>query len=677
MKRTLSLATAAFLAATLSAQAAEPLAKDFVNPESVCYGPDGSLYVSEIGKPGVDGDGQIAKLSGDDRSVLATGLNDPKGIVFFKDALYVTDKTRVMKVDLNGQTSVYLDADKFPSPPQFLNDIAIEAAQGVFLVSDSGLNGKGQAVYRIDAKSGKVDTLADTTTIPGLVRPNGVAFDGESHCLVADFDAGFLYRVKFADRSAEKIAEGLDGGDGLVWDMFGRLFISSWKTGKVFAIPRAGEQPILIAEGFQSAADCCLSKEGDSLIVPDMKAGTLNVVSTKIPGWEVDQSPIAVEAKPAFPNLKWAGWENEDESGKPTTHRPIVLTHAGDGSNRVFVATQYGVIHVFDNDDDAKETKIFLDISDRVKYDDKKNEEGFLGLAFHPKFEENGEFFVFYTDRKADLQNVVSRFRLKGDVGDPASEEEILRYEKPFWNHDGGCIAFGPDGYLYISHGDGGSGGDPHKNGQNLGTWLGKVLRIDVDKKADGKNYAIPADNPFVGKDGALPEIYAYGLRNVWRMAFDPATGVLWGGEVGQNRFEEIILIEKGGNYGWSVREAFHPFGADGVGVRPELIEPIWEYDHEIGKSITGGAVYRGKKVPALVGAYVYSDYVSQKFWALVYDAEKGRVVANRPIATPGIAALSFGEDEEGEIYVLRTSVNGQGIFRLEATGEANEAAGK
>ena len=521
-------------------------------------------------------------------------------------------------------------------------------------------------VYRIDIRLNKIETVANTETIPTLHTPNGVAFDGE-HCLIADFGNGTLTRVNIADRSAEKIAEGMDGADGLVWDYFGRLFITSWKTGKVYGIPRPGEASVLIGEGLKSAADCCLSQDGRQLLIPDMKAGTLTSISTTIPGWEVDESPLPVEPRVAFPNLKWTGWDDGVESGKVNPLRPIVLTHANDGSNRIFVATQQGVIHSLTNSDAVASTKVFLDISDRVRYNDKQNEEGFLGLTFHPKFKQNGEFFVFYTDVKSPMANVVSRFRVKaGDrtVADPKSEEVLMHFEKPFWNHDGGSIAFGPDGYLYISHGDGGSGGDPQENGQNLKTLLGKVLRIDVDRKSAGKTYAVPADNPFVSKADARAEIWAYGLRNVWRMAFDRQTGQLWGADVGQNLFEEIILINAGSNYGWNLRESFHPHGRKGVGVRKDLVEPIWEYHHEVGRSITGGTVYRGKQIPELQGAYLYSDFVSTKMWALRYDPRKGRVIANHPIAS-NLAAFSFGEDEQGEVYVLSASPNGQGIHRL------------
>jgi glucose/arabinose dehydrogenase len=217
---------------------------------------------------------------------------------------------------------------------------------------------------------------------------------------------------------------------------------------------------------------------------------------------------------------------------------------------------------------------------------------------------------------------------------------------------------------LYITHGDGGRADDPFGNGQKLSTLLGKVLRIDVDHKDAGKNYAIPKDNPFVGRSAA-PEIWAYGLRNVWRMAFDRKTGQLWAADVGQNLYEEINIFKAGANYGWSLREALHPFSDKGVGVRPDLVEPIWEYHHDIGKSITGGMVYRGTKIPELAGAYLYADFVSMKVWALWYDAEKGRVIANREIPDFKHAVASFGEDDKGEAYVLIHQPKTPVIYRI------------
>jgi len=642
---------------------------DLKHPESVCYGLNGLLYVSEIGEFDKDGDGQVSVIENGKAKVFATGLNDPKGIVFYNNSLYVTDKDRIVKIDEQGKTSVYADAQAFPNPPLFFNDIAVDVLNGIFLVSDSGdREGTGGAVYRIDNRTKKIDTVVDAKSLKGLHTPNGLTFDGASHFLVADFAKGLLHRVKLADRSFVTVAEGLDGADGLVWDYHGRLFVTSWKTGKTFGIPQLGLKPILLHEGLKSAADSCLHISGEGLVVPDMMSGTLAVQSTTIPGWEVDESPLAVEAVPAFPDLQFTGWSDGSETGKVMPLRPILLTHANDGSKRLYVPTQQGVIHSFENSPTVKQTKIFLDISSKVRYKDDQNEEGFLGLAFHPKFKQNHQFFVFYTDVKAKMTNVLSRFSAKADnplEADPASEVELIRFERPFWNHDGGTIAFGPDGYLYVALGDGGNANDPHKNGQNLKTMLGKVLRIDVDHKSEGKNYSIPADNPFVKQPDALPEIWAYGLRNIWRMAFDRKTGELWAGEVGQNLFEEIDIIKSGGNYGWNLRESYHPFGAEGVGARPDLIEPIWEYHHDIGKSITGGVVYRGQKIPELDGLYLYADYISTRLWALKYDAKLGRVTANHTIVGPKFGVMSFGEDEAGEVYIMGTETPGRAIQRL------------
>lgn len=372
---------------------------------------------------------------------------------------------------------------------------------------------------------------------------------------------------------------------------------------------------------------------------------------------EVDESPLPIRVERAFPEL--------------TIRRPIVLTHAGDGTNRVFVAEQQGVIRVFENDQEVEETKVYFDVESKVSYKDNENEEGLLGLAFHPQYKKNGHFYLYYSTTDAPHTSVLSRFTVsKDDPGkaDPKSEVELMRIPQPYWNHNGGTIAFGPDGYLYIALGDGGAGRDPHGNGQNLETLLGAILRIDVDHKQGGKNYAVPADNPFVAKPaGARPEIWAYGVRNIWRLSFDRETGVCWAADVGQDLWEEINIIKKGGNYGWNLREAKHKFGDKGVGPRKDLIDPIWEYHHDIGKSITGGYVYRGKLLPELVGSYLYADYVTGRVWALRYDEAKQKVTANRPIESDRLPIMSFGEDEQGEVYC--TSHFGI-IFRFAKTDE-------
>lgn len=371
--------------------------------------------------------------------------------------------------------------------------------------------------------------------------------------------------------------------------------------------------------------------------------------ATGISADSVDTSAIKVSSRRVFPEVE--------------IRRPIVVTHANDGSDRIFIASQYGVIHIVDNDEEAEDSRVFLDIEDQVVYNDKQNEEGFLGLAFHPDYRRNGHFFVYYTTRSAPHVSVISRFtvsRNDPDRADPKSEQEILRIPQPFWNHNGGTICFGPDGYLYIGLGDGGKGGDPFGNGQNLGTWLGSILRIDVDHQDPGKAYAVPKDNPFLEKEGAQPEIFAYGLRNVWRMSFDRKTGHFWVADVGQKLWEEINIVTSGGNYGWNLREAMHKY-EDGADARPDLIDPIWEYPHEasqggvvggqVGKSITGGHVYRGQAIPHLQGYYVYADYVSGGIWALKYDWESKQVSENRSIQSFKLPVMSFGEDQTGELY--------------------------
>jgi glucose/arabinose dehydrogenase len=355
---------------------------------------------------------------------------------------------------------------------------------------------------------------------------------------------------------------------------------------------------------------------------------------------QVKDTAIPFKAERAFPQLR--------------LRRPLVVTHPNDGSNRLFLVSQYGVIHVIPNDQSIDNAPVFLDIESQVVYKDKENEEGLLGLAFHPQYAKNGQFFVFYTTTESPHTSVISRFQVTDDPNkaDPKSEQEILRLPpKPFWNHNGGGMCFGPDGYLYISVGDGGSANDPMGNGQNLGTLFGKILRIDIDKQDAGKNYAIPKDNPFANHERAKSEIFAYGLRNVWGMSFDPATKVFWAADVGQDLWEEIDLIVKGGNYGWNLREAKHKF-KNGSEARSDLIDPIWEYHHEVGKSITGGVVYRGKKFPELDGCFLYADYVTGKLWALKYDYEQKKVLANYLLQDANRAPIiCFGCDQQGEVY--------------------------
>jgi glucose/arabinose dehydrogenase len=320
---------------------------------------------------------------------------------------------------------------------------------------------------------------------------------------------------------------------------------------------------------------------------------------------------------------------------------PLFLASPPDGSNRLFVVEQGGRIWAFPNDPKTSKRRLVADLSDQIR--EHHNEEGLLGFAFHPQFKRNGQVFTYYSASKP-RRSVVSRWIMnpKREKFVESSEEILLEVKQPWGNHNGGMLAFGPDGYLYISLGDGGSGGDPKNAGQRLDTVLGSILRIDINKKNPGLPYAIPKHNPFVDYGEARPEIWAWGLRNVWRFSFDRKNGTLWAGDVGQNAWEEIDIITRGGNYGWNIREGNHPFRAAGRKVR--TIPPVAEHARDEAQSITGGYVYRGRRHKELAGKYVYGDFLSGHIWSLSKGGKPVRIAHSRLIS-------SFGEDQAGEIY--------------------------
>jgi glucose/arabinose dehydrogenase len=329
--------------------------------------------------------------------------------------------------------------------------------------------------------------------------------------------------------------------------------------------------------------------------------------------------------------------------------KPNGLGYANDGSGRLFVLEQRGVIRVAQ--DDRLLAQPLMDISDRVGSD--ASERGLLGIAFHPDFANNGFFYVNYTDKQGNT--VIARFTAQGETADPASEMVLLRVDQPYANHNGGMVAFGLDGYLYLGLGDGGSAGDPQNHAQSLNTHLGKLLRLDVD---GGEPYVVPADNPFASQPDALPEIWAYGLRNPWRFSFDRATGDLYIGDVGQGQWEEIDFLPAGtpggANFGWRLREGAHPYAND---PQPEstLVEPVFEYNHSQGCSVTGGVVYRGQALPEMNGVYLLGDYCSGLVWGIVKSGAPewdGQVLWET-----GYSITSFGEDAAGEVYL--TDYNG------------------
>ena len=353
------------------------------------------------------------------------------------------------------------------------------------------------------------------------------------------------------------------------------------------------------------------------------------------PGPATEQpAPTEIIQADNFPDANNFTWQ-------PTASgldRPVDIQSAFDGSGRLFIVEKYGAIRIFK--DGQIYAQPFLNIDGRV--DDSSNEMGLLGLAFHPNYEQNGYFYVNYTGDGGHTR--ISRFQAAADTADPNSEKVLMVIEQPFPNHNGGAVAFGPNGYLYLGLGDGGLAGDPHKNGQNTGSLLGKILRIDVN---NGDPYSVPADNPFGN------EVWAYGLRNPWRISFDRVTGDLWIGDVGQGEWEEVDYLPAGSpggaNFGWSIMEG--SYGYDGE-PQPGLLLPAAEYSHSnpySGCSVTGGYVYRGS-MPEWNGVYLYGDYCEGTVWGLILVNGQWQ---SQVMFETGMTITSFGEDEAGELYLL------------------------
>ncbi len=392
---------------------------------------------------------------------------------------------------------------------------------------------------------------------------------------------------------------------------------------------------------------------------------------------------------------------------------PVWMCESPDGTGRFFVVAQDGIVYLLKKNSDGSDAKEFLNIVDRHVHFNR--EDGLLSIAFHPGYKTNGLIYAYYTvenklgSKQPDdgaladkaiaaeypdikklnnglpvafpYRSVISEFKVSAndpDKIDMTSERVIFEVLQPFWNHKGALLQFGPDGYLYFGLGDGGRGDDPFNNAQNTASFLGKMLRIDVNtrttlaattKRPRVLQYGIPNDNPFakeldMGGIGAQHEIWAYGFRNPWRYSFDRKTGAMWVGDVGQDLWEEIDLVTKGGNYGWSVREGAHHFkpGPDGA----KYIDPIIEYPHKpnllsestisnggVGTSVTGGYVYRGKKFPSLDGIYIYADYTLGAIWGLRYDYDAHKVTAQGTLLEQKENITSFAEDNAGELYAL------------------------
>ncbi len=347
---------------------------------------------------------------------------------------------------------------------------------------------------------------------------------------------------------------------------------------------------------------------------------------------------------------------------------PVLVTHAGDGSGRLFVVQQRGRIRIIDSGGSVLAPD-FLNLGSTGlgRVSPSGGERGLLGLAFHPDYETNGRFFVNYTltapGTAPDGDTIVAEYTVSANPNVANTTEKILLgpIDQPYSNHNGGHLAFGPDGYLYIGLGDGGSAGDPGNRSQNLESLLGKILRIDVDSAAPPREYGIPADNPYVGATPGLDEIYAHGFRNPWRFSFDRLDGRLFCGDVGQDLYEEIALVEKGDNHGWRIMEGLHCFSPDVGCPTAGLVLPITEYGREWGYSVTGGHVYRGIENPDLFGLYLFADFGSGRIWTLE-EGPPGTWNRVERRESPFLIS-SFGEDEQGEIYF--TSYGGGVVYHL------------
>jgi glucose/arabinose dehydrogenase len=429
----------------------------------------------------------------------------------------------------------------------------------------------------------------------------------------------------------------------------GRLLLAGALTALLVACQSASAAPTRPASnpsGEQAASKPAVPSGGQTAAKPAAPAGGQTAAKPAAPAGSARQSGEAprISLQQTLTGFK----------------QPLFLTHAGDGSNRMFIVEKGGTIRIV-KDGQVLPTP-FLDISSRIRASG--SEQGLLGLAFHPRYAENGRFFVGYTDPQG--KDTVERYQASSDPdrADPATGVKLLSIDDPAQNHNGGMVLFGPDGKLWLGFGDGGGSGDTYKNGQNKQSLLGKMLRLDVDS---GEPYGIPNDNPYVGSTEYRPEIWAMGMRNPWRYSFDRATGDLWIGDVGQNAYEEIDRIPAGTagglNFGWPITEAKHCFPASASCDQSPYVQPVAEYGRDGGCSVTGGYVYRGSAYPSLQGLYFFGDYCTGKIWSL--DSADGANWRMTEQLQQPIQISSFGEDEAGELYV--TNLNGGTLHRIVA----------
>jgi uncharacterized repeat protein (TIGR03806 family) len=435
-------------------------------------------------------------------------------------------------------------------------------------------------------------------------------------------------------------------------------------TRTVTPVPTATRTPTPIPSGTTTAARTATATPTATPSRTATPAATTTPAATSTPGGTCDanSAPFGLSSRVTASQCKLDGdpdtapaLEVERVFTAISFTQPVQLTHAPDGTDRIFVVEQGGKIRVFPNGSPAGATD-FLTLTGITV----GGEEGLLGLAFHPDYASNGFFYVYYS-MPNPRRSVIARYHVSGDpnVADPASARIVTEIAQPYSNHNGGQLAFGPDGYLYVSLGDGGSAGDPENRAQNMSEVLGKILRIDVDHTDPGLGYAIPPDNPFVGQAGARGEIWALGMRNPWRMSFDRLTHALWAGDVGQGSWEEIDLIERGSNYGWRRMEGNACYNPSTNCDTGNLTRPLAAYGHDQGCAVVGGFVYRGSRLPEIYGAYIYGDYCSGNIWALRWD---GTTATTTRLVDTTLSISAFGEDRDGELYVVS---HGGSIDRL------------
>lgn len=443
---------------------------------------------------------------------------------------------------------------------------------------------------------------------------------------------------------------GGDGGSG------------SGGTASSSSVPATSPNP-------SSAVSSLASVEGSSLGNSSAPASTASQ-STSSPAVGMAARPVnktCLAPPPVASGAVTFRWQAAFPS-LPSISEATNLIQAPDEDRYWYALRQGGSIVRFANQASANGLTVVLDIEDRVDFGG--GETGLLGIAFHPQFASNRYVYLYYMGRSPAnrLESRVARYQFAADgTIDSNNEMVLLRFEQPFSNHNGGQLAFGQDGFLYISSGDGGSGGDPQQNGQNKNNLLGKILRIDVNTTGNGKNYGIPTDNPFAGGGGA-PEIWAYGLRNPWRFSFDKLTGELWAGDVGQGAWEEINLVTRNGNYGWGDMEGDSCYSGRPNCSTADKIKPLLSISHSTGVcSVIGGFVYRGSQYPAAVGKYFFTDYCLKTMQSITRNGDGSISVASHGTA-PG-SIVSFAQDNQGELYALGQSGAGTQVLKLSATG--------